>query len=167
MSLDLCRYCLNDYVVSIMFFELCLVDGVCWLVSRFWVHQDAGKRHVLWWITICDRFLEEKKTLLASFSVLYKICFQDWWFSWFVTRCCRKVFASIVERIVLTPKSSQEGLDSHWEGWHFSKNKENIGSTTAREQWLRDIASCSARHVKVFRWLSKRFWYNLKEDWWS
>ena len=25
--------CLDDYVVSIMFFDLCLVDGVCWLVS--------------------------------------------------------------------------------------------------------------------------------------
>jgi hypothetical protein len=28
MSLDLCRYYLDDYVVSIMFFDLCLVDGV-------------------------------------------------------------------------------------------------------------------------------------------
>jgi hypothetical protein len=35
MSLDLCRCCLDDYVVSIMFFDLCLVDGVCWLVSRY------------------------------------------------------------------------------------------------------------------------------------
>jgi hypothetical protein len=34
MSLDLCRCCLDDYVVSIMFFDLCLVDGVCWLVSQ-------------------------------------------------------------------------------------------------------------------------------------
>jgi hypothetical protein len=33
MSLDLCRCCLDDYVVSIMFFDLCLVDGVCWVVS--------------------------------------------------------------------------------------------------------------------------------------
>jgi len=28
MSLDLCRCCLDDYVVSIMFFDLCLVNGV-------------------------------------------------------------------------------------------------------------------------------------------
>jgi hypothetical protein len=68
-----------------------------------------------------------------------------------VTRCRRKVFAAIVERIVLTPKSSQEGLDSQWEGWQSSKHKENSGSAAAREQWLRDIASCSARHVKVSR----------------
>jgi hypothetical protein len=52
---------------------------------------------------------------------------------------------------VLTSKSSKEGLDSQWEGWKSSKNKENNGSATAREQWLRDIASCSARHVKVSR----------------
>jgi hypothetical protein len=32
-SFDLCRCCLDDYVVSIMFFDLCLVDGVCWLES--------------------------------------------------------------------------------------------------------------------------------------
>jgi hypothetical protein len=35
MSLNLCRYCLDDYVVLIMFFDLCLVNYVCWLVSRF------------------------------------------------------------------------------------------------------------------------------------
>jgi hypothetical protein len=35
MSFDLCRCCLDDYVVSIMFFDLCLVSGVCWLVSKF------------------------------------------------------------------------------------------------------------------------------------
>jgi hypothetical protein len=68
-----------------------------------------------------------------------------------VTRCRRKVFAAIVEWIVLMPKSSQEELDSQWEGWQSSKHKESNGSTTAKEQWLRDIASCSARHVKVFR----------------
>jgi hypothetical protein len=40
--------CLDDYVVLSMFvFYLCLVDGVCWLVSSFLVHQDAGKHHVL------------------------------------------------------------------------------------------------------------------------
>jgi hypothetical protein len=68
-----------------------------------------------------------------------------------VTRCCRKVFAAIGEQIVLTPKSSQEGLDSQWEGWQSSKHKENSGSAAAREQWLKDIVSCSARHVKVSR----------------
>jgi hypothetical protein len=68
-----------------------------------------------------------------------------------VTRCRRKVFAAIGERIVLTPKSSQEGLDSQWEGWQSSKHKENSGSAAAREQWLKDIVSCSARHVKVSR----------------
>jgi hypothetical protein len=68
-----------------------------------------------------------------------------------VTRCRRKVFAAIGERIVLTLKSSQEGLDSQWEGWQSSKHKENSGSAVAREQWLRDIVSCSARHVKVSR----------------
>jgi hypothetical protein len=26
-------------------------------------------------------------------------------------------FAAIVEQIVLMPKSSQEGIDSQWEGW--------------------------------------------------
>jgi hypothetical protein len=35
MSLNLCRYYLDDYVVSFMFFDLCLVDGVCCLVSQF------------------------------------------------------------------------------------------------------------------------------------
>jgi hypothetical protein len=35
ISLDLCRSCLDDYVVSIMFFDLCLVDGVFRLVSRY------------------------------------------------------------------------------------------------------------------------------------
>jgi hypothetical protein len=68
-----------------------------------------------------------------------------------VTRCRRKVFAAIREWIVLMLKSSQEGLDSQWEGWQSSKHKENNGSTTAREQWLKDIVSCSARHVKVSR----------------
>jgi hypothetical protein len=52
---------------------------------------------------------------------------------------------------LLTPKSSQEGLDSQWEGWQSSKHRENSGSAAAREQWLRDIVSCSARHVKVSR----------------
>jgi hypothetical protein len=68
-----------------------------------------------------------------------------------VTRCRRKVFAAIGELIMLTPKSSQEGLDSQWEGWQSSKCRENSGSAVAREQWLRDIASCRAGHVKVPR----------------
>jgi hypothetical protein len=68
-----------------------------------------------------------------------------------VTRCRRKVFAAIGELILLTSKSSQEGLDSQWEGWQSSKHRENSGSAIAREQWLKDIASCSARHVIVFR----------------
>ena len=59
-------------------------------------------------------------------------------------------FAAIGELIVLMPKSSKEGLDSQWEGWHSSKNRENSGSAAAREQWLRDIVSCSPWYVKVF-----------------
>jgi hypothetical protein len=59
-------------------------------------------------------------------------------------------FVAIGERILLTSKSSQEGLDSQWEGWQSSKHRENSGSTAARDEWLKDIASCSARHVKVF-----------------
>jgi hypothetical protein len=39
-----------------------------------------------------------------------------------------KVFAAIGELIVLTPKSSQEGLDSQWEGWQSSKHtKRTVG----------------------------------------
>jgi hypothetical protein len=53
-----------------------------------------------------------------------------------VTRCRKKFFAAIGEQIVLTSKSSQEGLDSQWEGWQSSKHIENSGSTAAREQWL-------------------------------
>jgi hypothetical protein len=68
-----------------------------------------------------------------------------------VTRCRTKVFAAIGENIVLTSKSLQEGLDSQWEGWQSSKHKENSGSATAKEPWLKDIVSCSARHVKVSR----------------
>jgi hypothetical protein len=69
------------------------------------------------------------------------ICFQDWWFSCLVTRCRRIVFAAIGELILLTPKSSKEGLDSQWEGWQSSKHRESSGSTAAREQWLKDIVS--------------------------
>jgi hypothetical protein len=67
------------------------------------------------------------------------------------TVCFRKVFAAIGEMIVLTSMSSQEGIDSQWKGWQSSKHKENSGSAAAIEQWLRDIVSCSARHVKVSR----------------
>jgi hypothetical protein len=52
---------------------------------------------------------------------------------------------------VLMSKSSQEGLDSQWEGWKSSKHKENSGSAATKEQWLKDIVSCNARHVKVYR----------------
>ena len=100
MSLDLCRYYLDDYVVSFMVFDLCLVGCVGWLVSWFWVHQDAGKHHVLWWSTRCDSLLEEKKDFAVIIFSLVSICFQDWWFSWLVTRCHREVFAAIGERIV-------------------------------------------------------------------
>jgi hypothetical protein len=67
-----------------------------------------------------------------------------------VTRCRRKVLQPL-ESGLLTSKSSQEGLDSQWEGWQSSKHRENSGSAAAREQWLRDIVSCSARHVQVPR----------------
>ena len=160
---DLCRWLFDDYVVSIIFFDLCLVDGVCWLVSQFWVHRDAGKCHVLWWSTRCDSFLEEQKTLLASFSVLYNL-FSRLMVFLACDKMSQEVFAAIGELILLTPKSSKEGLDSQWEGWQSSKHRESSGSAAAREQWLKDIVSYSARHVKVFRWLSKRFWYNLKFD---
>ena len=63
----------------------------------------------------------------------------------------QEVFAAIGEMILLTPKSSKEGLDSQWEGWQSSKHRESSGSAVAREQWLKDIANCSARHVRVFR----------------
>jgi hypothetical protein len=39
MSLDLCRYYLDDYVGSYMVFDLCLVDCVGWLVSQFGVQK--------------------------------------------------------------------------------------------------------------------------------
>ena len=81
-------------------FRLVLVDCVGGLVSQFWVHWDRGKHHVLWWITRCDSFLEEKKDFAVIIFSLVSICFQDWWFSWIVTRCHRKVFAAIGERIV-------------------------------------------------------------------
>jgi hypothetical protein len=54
-----------------------------------------------------------------------------------------------LESGLLTLKSPQEGLDSQWEGWQSSKCRENSGSAIAREQWLRDIVSSRAGHVKV------------------
>jgi hypothetical protein len=53
--------------------------------------------------------------------------------------------------MLLTLKSSKEGLDSQWEGWQSSKHRESSGSTAAREQWLKDTVSCSAGHVNIFR----------------
>jgi hypothetical protein len=35
MSLDLCRFYLGDYVMSFMFLDLCLVDGVVVLKVNF------------------------------------------------------------------------------------------------------------------------------------
>jgi hypothetical protein len=43
-------------------------------------------------------------------------------------------FLHPLESRLLTSKSSQEGLDSQWEGWHSSKHRENSGSAAAREQ---------------------------------
>jgi hypothetical protein len=60
-------------------------------------------------------------------------CFSRLMFSWLVTRCRRTVFASIGELILLTPKSSKEGLDFQWEGWQYSKHRESSGSVVARE----------------------------------
>ena len=154
MSLDLCRFYLGDYVMSFMFLDLCLVDGVVVLKVNFWVHWDGGKHHVLWWSTRCDSFVEEQKDFVVIIFSLVSIYFQDWWFSWLVKRCRRKILQPLKSGL-LTSKSLKEGLDSQWEGWQFSKHRENSGSATAREQWLRDIVNCSARHVKVFRWLSK------------
>jgi hypothetical protein len=36
-------------------------------------------------------------------------------------------FATIGELILLTPKSSKEGLDSQWEGWQSSKHTKRVG----------------------------------------
>jgi hypothetical protein len=67
-----------------------------------------------------------------------------------VTRCRRKILQPLESRLLMS-KSSQEGLDSQWEGWQSFKHSENSRSAAAREQWLRDIVSCSERHVKVPR----------------
>ena len=62
-------------------------------------------------------FMKRKKTLLASFSVLNKVVFKIDGFLGLWQDVAGKFFAAIVEKIVLTSKSSQEGLDSQWEGW--------------------------------------------------
>jgi hypothetical protein len=94
--------------------------------------------------------LKKKIFCWHHFSVLYNL-FSRLMVFLACDKMSQEVFAAIGELIVLTSKSSQEGLDSQWEGWQCSKHKENSGSVVAREQWLRDIASCSARHVKVSR----------------
>ena len=42
-------------------------------------------------------------------------------------------FLQPLESGLLTSKSSQGGLDSQWEGWQSSKQRENSGSAAARE----------------------------------
>jgi hypothetical protein len=93
--------------------------------------------------------LKSKKTLLSLFSVLYN-SFSRLMVFLACDKMSQENFAAIGERIV-DAKEFKEGLDSQWEGWQSSKRRENSGSAAAREQWLRDIASCSARHVKVPR----------------
>jgi hypothetical protein len=95
-------------------------------------------------------YLKNKCFCWHHFSILYDL-FSRLMFSCLVTRCRRTVFAAIGELILLTPKSSKEGLDSQWEGWQSSKHRGSSGSAAAREHWLKDIASCSAGHVRVFR----------------
>jgi hypothetical protein len=97
--------------------------------------------------TVC---LKNKRFLLASFSILYDL-FSRLMFFLACDKMSQEVFVAIGELILLMPKSSKEGLDSQWEGWHSSKHRKSSGSAVAREQWLKDIASCSARHVRVFR----------------
>jgi hypothetical protein len=55
MSLDLCRCCLDDYVVSIMFFDLCLVDGVCRSVGRLTFFQAQREQ----WVSNSQRTVVE------------------------------------------------------------------------------------------------------------
>jgi hypothetical protein len=75
---------------------------------------------------------EEQEILLASFSVLYNL-FSRLMVFLACDKMSQEVFAAIGEMIVLTPKSSKEGLDSQWEGWQSSKHRENSGSAAARE----------------------------------
>jgi hypothetical protein len=98
----------------------------------------------------CDSLIAGKKILLASFSILYDL-FSRLMVFLACVKMSQEVFAAIGELILLTPKSSKEGLDSQWEGWQSSKNRESSGSAAARKQWLKDKASCRARHVRVFR----------------
>ena len=98
----------------------------------------------------CDSLFEEQKILLASFSILY-----DLFSRLMVFLACDKMsqgsFCIHWRADFVNAKEFEEGLDSQWEGWHSSKHRESSGSTTAREQWLKDIASCSAGHARVFR----------------
>jgi hypothetical protein len=144
---------LDVYGMSFMFW-LVLVDCVGWLVSHLLIP-------LRWRKTLCALMKHKMRQLLEeqkdSAVLIFQSCiihFQDWCFSWLVTRCRRKIF-SHWRADCWRQRSSHEGLDSQWEGWQSSKCRENSGSAAAREQWLRDIASCSARHVKVPRWLSK------------
>jgi hypothetical protein len=100
--------------------------------------------------TRCDSLFEEQKILLASFSILYDL-FTRLMVFLACDKMLQEVFAAIRELIMLTPKSLKEGLHSQWEGWQSSKHRESSGSAGAKEQWLKDIASCRARHVRVFR----------------
>jgi hypothetical protein len=97
----------------------------------------------------CDSLFEEQNILLVSFF-LYDL-FSRLMVFLACDKMSQEVFAAIGELILLTPKSSKEELDSQWEGWQSSKHKESSGSAATREQWLKDIVSCSAWHVKVFR----------------
>jgi hypothetical protein len=54
------------------------------------------------------------------------------------------------------PKSSQEGLDSQWEGCQSSKHKENSGSAAARGDQNLDQGSKFSPKMKVFRITSKQ-----------
>jgi hypothetical protein len=94
--------------------------------------------------------LKNKRFCWHHFSVLYNL-FSRLMVFLACDKMSQEVFAAIGELILLTSKSLKEGIDSQWEGWQSSKHRENSGSAAAREQWLKDIASCSARHVKVFR----------------
>jgi hypothetical protein len=92
----------------------------------------------------------KKRFCWHHFSILYDL-FSRLMVFLACDKMSQEVFAAIGEMILLMPKSLKEGLDSQWEGWQSSKHRESSGSATAREQWLMDIASCSAWHVKVFR----------------
>jgi hypothetical protein len=70
MSLDLCRFYLVDYVMSLMFLDLCLVDGVVVLKVNFeYIEMEEN--------TMCfdeaqdaTACLKSKKTLLSLFFSL-------------------------------------------------------------------------------------------------